>query len=310
MLATLVAACGGGDDSGGGGGSTKKVDVAAELKKPANITVWAWTPGTEEAVEDVREGPPEHQGQAAERGPGPAALPQGAHRPEVGQGPAGRHPHGVPVHPELHAHEEPARHDAVPAGQLHVELPRVDPEADPGRRRDLRRAVGHRPARLHLPRGPAQEGRHQDADQDLGRVRRRGDQVPQGQPEVVPRQHAGRPDGAVARAVLAERRTAVHDRSGELQGRPDRSEDQAGHRVLGQALRRPARSRTTPTSRTPGTRASPGTSTRAGCPRPGDRSSSRTTRRTPRASGAPRRSRSGRRARRSPATGAARRSRS
>jgi multiple sugar transport system substrate-binding protein len=52
MLAVLVAACGGGDDDdgGGGGGSTKKVDMAAELKKPANLTVWAWTPGTEEAV--------------------------------------------------------------------------------------------------------------------------------------------------------------------------------------------------------------------------------------------------------------------
>ena len=51
MLATLVAACGGGDEGGGGGGGeTKKVDVAAELKKPANITVWAWTPGTEDAV--------------------------------------------------------------------------------------------------------------------------------------------------------------------------------------------------------------------------------------------------------------------
>ena len=50
MLVTFVAACGGGDESGGGGGSTKKVDVAAELKKPTTITVWAWTPGTEEAA--------------------------------------------------------------------------------------------------------------------------------------------------------------------------------------------------------------------------------------------------------------------
>jgi len=48
--AALVAASGGDDDSGGGGGSSKKVDMAAELKKPATITVWAWTPGTEEAV--------------------------------------------------------------------------------------------------------------------------------------------------------------------------------------------------------------------------------------------------------------------
>jgi multiple sugar transport system substrate-binding protein len=51
-VAALVAACGGGDDGGDGGGTTttKKVDMAAELKKPATITVWAWTPGTAEAV--------------------------------------------------------------------------------------------------------------------------------------------------------------------------------------------------------------------------------------------------------------------
>jgi multiple sugar transport system substrate-binding protein len=53
-LGLVVAACGGdegGDGGGGGGGgTTEKVDVAAELKKPANITVWAWTPGTDEAV--------------------------------------------------------------------------------------------------------------------------------------------------------------------------------------------------------------------------------------------------------------------
>jgi len=28
----------------------RQEDMAAELKKPANITVWAWTPGTDEAV--------------------------------------------------------------------------------------------------------------------------------------------------------------------------------------------------------------------------------------------------------------------
>ena len=52
ILATVIVACGGDDssDSSGGGGSTKKVDTAAELKKKQTITVWAWTPGTEEAV--------------------------------------------------------------------------------------------------------------------------------------------------------------------------------------------------------------------------------------------------------------------
>src|SRR6478735_8331580 len=49
VLGAVVQACGG-SDSSGGGGSTKKVDMAAELKKPQTITVWAWTPGTDEAV--------------------------------------------------------------------------------------------------------------------------------------------------------------------------------------------------------------------------------------------------------------------
>ena len=55
LAAGVVAACGSsnndnGGGGGGGGGSTQKVDMAAELKKPANITVWAWTPGTADAV--------------------------------------------------------------------------------------------------------------------------------------------------------------------------------------------------------------------------------------------------------------------
>jgi multiple sugar transport system substrate-binding protein len=74
----VVGACGGDDSAdggGGGGGSTEKVDVAAELKKPANITVWAWTPGTEEAaamfekaypninvkLQNVGQGPPHYR---------------------------------------------------------------------------------------------------------------------------------------------------------------------------------------------------------------------------------------------------------
>jgi len=54
-LASVVAACGGGggsssSSSSSSGSSTKHVNMAAELKKPASITVWAWTPGTAEAV--------------------------------------------------------------------------------------------------------------------------------------------------------------------------------------------------------------------------------------------------------------------
>jgi multiple sugar transport system substrate-binding protein len=75
VVSVVVAACGGDSGDEGGGGSTEKVDMAAELKKPATITVWAWTPGTEEAVEmfekaypnikvklqNVGQGPPHYQ---------------------------------------------------------------------------------------------------------------------------------------------------------------------------------------------------------------------------------------------------------
>jgi multiple sugar transport system substrate-binding protein len=75
VLAALVVACGGGDDGGGGAATAKKVDVAAELKKAQTITVWAWTPGTEEAakmfekahpnikvkLQNVGQGPPHYR---------------------------------------------------------------------------------------------------------------------------------------------------------------------------------------------------------------------------------------------------------
>jgi multiple sugar transport system substrate-binding protein len=53
-MALVVGACGsddsGGGDGGGGGSSVSKADIQAELKKPQTITVWAWTPGTDEAA--------------------------------------------------------------------------------------------------------------------------------------------------------------------------------------------------------------------------------------------------------------------
>src|SRR4051794_22753751 len=60
-LGLVVAACGGdsgssssGGSSGGGGGGgaigSKLGDVQAAMKKPTTLTVWAWTPGTDQAV--------------------------------------------------------------------------------------------------------------------------------------------------------------------------------------------------------------------------------------------------------------------
>jgi multiple sugar transport system substrate-binding protein len=50
VLCAVVAGCGGGNSADKGGGPTKKVDMAAELEKPATVTVWAWAPGTQEAI--------------------------------------------------------------------------------------------------------------------------------------------------------------------------------------------------------------------------------------------------------------------
>jgi len=53
-MAMVVAACGGSDESssggGGGGGKAGSADIQAALKKPTTVTLWAWTPGTQEAV--------------------------------------------------------------------------------------------------------------------------------------------------------------------------------------------------------------------------------------------------------------------
>src|SRR3954467_5444993 len=78
---SVVAACGGSDSNSGGGNSglggssnAKKVDMAAELKKPASITVWAWTPGTEDAVKMFEKAYPnikvklQNVGQGAQQG--------------------------------------------------------------------------------------------------------------------------------------------------------------------------------------------------------------------------------------------------
>jgi multiple sugar transport system substrate-binding protein len=54
IAALLVAACGGSSGGGGGGGGgaagSKQASLKSELQKKQSITVWAWTPGTEDAV--------------------------------------------------------------------------------------------------------------------------------------------------------------------------------------------------------------------------------------------------------------------
>lgn len=54
-LAAFLASCSGGSSSSGGGGGSSSAavpsaDLAAELKKPAELTFWSWTPGTQAEV--------------------------------------------------------------------------------------------------------------------------------------------------------------------------------------------------------------------------------------------------------------------
>ena len=80
--------------------------------------------------------------------------------------------------------------------------------------------------------------------------------------------------------VLAGRRAPVHVGPEQPQGRPRPTRRSSRSPSSGTSSTRTAPSRTTPTSTTPGTRASRRASTRAGSPRPGGRSSCRTTRKS------------------------------
>ena len=72
-----AAGCGGGDegeDGGSNAASTKQVDMAAELKKPAKLTFWAWTPGLEKKVKLFEEKYPNIDVKLVNAGQGPAAY--------------------------------------------------------------------------------------------------------------------------------------------------------------------------------------------------------------------------------------------
>ena len=251
--AAVVAACGGSDSGGGGGGSGSSLGQEGRHGRRAQEAGDHHGLGVDarhrRGRQDVREGVPEHQGQAAERGPGPAALPQAAHRAEVGQGPAGRGPDGVPVHPELHAHQEPARHDAVSAGQLPLRSIRSG-----SRSRSTSRA-GSTACRGTPARSASSTARTCSSKAGVktpintwDEFATAAEQVPQGQPEVLP----GRTCRAARRASGSgcsgrpargrSRRTRTTSRSTSPTRRSSRSPSS------GTSSTRTARSRTTPTS--------------------------------------------------------------
>ena len=175
----------------------ENVDIAAELKKPANADGLGLDAGHRGRRADVREGVSEHQRQVQQRRPGRAALPEAPHGPASRARAAGRRPDGVPVHPELHHHRRPAGPDALPAGRLPGAVSRVDLEADQPRRRrstasrgtparwasSTARTCSTRPASPSRPRrgrsSPTAARKYHEAE-----------------PGVLPGQHARQPDAA------------------------------------------------------------------------------------------------------------------
>ena len=217
-IAALVAACGSSDDSGGGGGSgssgggssdTKKVDMAAELKKPATITVWAWTPGTAEAVKMFEAAHPNIKVKLQNVGQGPphyrklrTVLKSGKGLPDV-------------VHMEF---------QYIPSFTLTKSLLDMTPYLPDNFLSNypewVQKQINLQGGIYGVPwdTGPLgfiyrkdllEKAGVEDADQHLGGVRHRGREVPQGQPEVLPGQPARRSDRPVDGPVLAGRRAAV-----------------------------------------------------------------------------------------------------
>jgi multiple sugar transport system substrate-binding protein len=76
MAAMTVAGCGGGDSDQGSkpAASGKKVDMAAELKKPAKLTYWAWTPKLDEKVKLFEKKYPNIDVKLVNAGQGPPAY--------------------------------------------------------------------------------------------------------------------------------------------------------------------------------------------------------------------------------------------
>jgi multiple sugar transport system substrate-binding protein len=95
-LALFVAACGGGSSDSGSsaktGSSKPTVDLQAELKKPANLTMWTWVPGIEKEVKLFEQAYPNIKVKVVNAGQGAAqyqklrtVLKSGKGAPDVAQ---------------------------------------------------------------------------------------------------------------------------------------------------------------------------------------------------------------------------------
>ena len=220
------------------GGSSKKVDIAAALKKPTNITVWAWTPGTDQAVAMFEKAYPNINVTLQNVGQGPPHYRKVRTAIKSGQGHAGCRADGVPVHPELPAHQGSAGHEAVSADELpHATIrsgsrgrstSTTGPTACRGTAVRWRSSI----ARTCWPRPAIKTPIVTWDDFATGRG-----EVPPGQPEVVSDQLPGAQTGQwMALFWQTGARPFTSDPTNMKVDLTD-PEDQAGHRVLGQAVR-------------------------------------------------------------------------
>ena len=225
--AWFLAACSGGEpDSPAAAPQSPQLvpqsEIDTAMDTATTLTFWTWVPDIQNEVKLFTTQVPKDQGQFDQRGAGRPALPEAADRHPVRAGCAGRRPGRVPVHQLLHAGRgKPAGPDPVRPGDAEGRLSGVGVVAGEHQWRPVGHSPRHRPDGSALSGGPPQRRRDRAA-QDLGRLRRRGRDLPHARTRratwcnVAPSQ-VGR-DGGVP---VAGRCAAVQlRRQADREGRP------------------------------------------------------------------------------------------
>ena len=256
---------------------SSQADIDKAMQTPTELTFWTWVPDIAEGGRALREEVPGDQGQGGQRRSGRAAVHQAAHGAEGRQRRPGRGADRVPVHPDLHPHQQPAGPAAVRRGGAEGHSSSTGPGARSAARTARSGRSRRTPARWACCTGKDIFDKHGiDVAEDLGRVRRRGPQAARGRPERLPDEPGREPERRLDGPAVAGRRQAVRRRPAGATITVNVNDDdvQEARRRTGAGWPRRASSPPSRTSPTPGTRRSTRASTPPGSPRPGARCSS------------------------------------
>jgi hypothetical protein len=86
-----------------------QADIDKAMKTPTELTFWTWVPNIDKEVALFEKKYPAIKVKVVNAGQGTAAVHQAAHRAEGRQRRPGHGADRVPVHPDLHHHQQPAR---------------------------------------------------------------------------------------------------------------------------------------------------------------------------------------------------------